>query len=140
MKGFKGFKGFTLIELMIVMVIIGILLALLLPGVFQGQQQAVKTQCANHLRQCGIALWSYAKDNSGTLPDNSDWVGGLTGGAYLNDDTVTKCPKTAAQYDETWSGTASLYSMNAATTLLVCSSVGTGGPHSITLYADGRVE
>jgi prepilin-type N-terminal cleavage/methylation domain-containing protein len=137
----KNLKGFTLIELMIVMVIIGILLSLLLPGVFQGRQQALKTQCANHLRQSGIALWSYAKDNDGNLPAADGWVAALTGGDYLDADTVTKCPVTTEEYDEEWTGTASLYAMTSADKLLTCDGTTEDVTyHEISVYADGHVE
>ena len=132
----KNLKGFTLIELMIVMVIIGILLSLLLPGVFQGRQQAIKTQCQNRLRQDGIALYSYAKDNDGTLPTAASWFTELTAGSspYLDTDTVTYCPKDGTTRYTAQYGTSNLYNLTSGSKLLDCSN------HNIDLYADGHVK
>ncbi len=61
-------KAFTLLELLVVIVIIGILAAILVPAIGRAREGARRAQCANNLRQIGIAWYLYLDDHDECSP------------------------------------------------------------------------
>lgn len=92
MKRFAG--GFTLIELLVALAIIGVLVAILLPAVQMARGAARRAECANKLRQIGLALHSYSK-SLGVFP-----FGG--GGC------VSRNPRARCEHWPVWSAHAML--------------------------------
>ena len=63
-------SGFTLIELLAVLAIIGTLIGLILPAVQRSREAGRKMQCANNLKQMGVALSNYEQAKKRFPPGN----------------------------------------------------------------------
>ena len=93
----RGWRcGFTLVELLVVVAVVGVLVALLLPAVQAARTAARRTECANHLKQLGLAIHLFIEAHDGAFPRThiaaqDSWI--ETTAPYLEDLSVVRtCP------------------------------------------------
>ena len=61
-------RGFTVVEILVVIAIMAILMAILVPVLEKGRENALAVKCASNLRQVGQAIAMNANDNHGAYP------------------------------------------------------------------------
>jgi prepilin-type N-terminal cleavage/methylation domain-containing protein len=103
-------RAFTLVELLVVIAIIGILVALLLPAIQAAREAARRTQCANSLRQQGVALQNH-HDSKKAYPFGVEMDGAIGTGGGLSTWAIEIMP-----YSEDQS-LQNLYDKKVSTTL-----------------------
>ena len=72
-RSYTKCRGFTLVEMLVVISIIGILMSLLVPAAMRAREQGRIVQCANNLKQLGLAMLNY-ETTFKTYPLNWGWA------------------------------------------------------------------
>jgi prepilin-type N-terminal cleavage/methylation domain-containing protein len=80
--------GFSLIEVLAVIMIIGLLIAILIPAIQQTRATARTAQCANNMRQIGLALHNYHEVHRVLPPGMFNFLGSDINSVTQSDGTV----------------------------------------------------
>src|SRR5207249_4174625 len=104
--------GFTLIELLVVIAIISVLIGLLLPAVQSVREAGRRIECANNLKQIGLACHNYHEAEGGLPPTRTEWDGGLSWAViilpYIEQDNFFRQWSILQRYDYTTAHPASV--------------------------------
>ena len=138
----RNIGGFTLVELLVVVAIIGILVALLLPAVQAAREAARRIQCANNLKQLGIALANF-ETTKGEYPiGNWGWEGnhwlGHTGFQQLFPFIEQSAMHEEVDYDLFFGGGAWGQTADKQVPVYQCPSDNTAGRAMFFFWHDAR--
>ncbi len=82
-------QGFTLVELFFVFLAVAFVFVLMVPGIRIIHNYKIKSECADNLRQIGLALYIYAREHKGSFPPD---IRTLYEEEYFTDWSILDCP------------------------------------------------
>jgi prepilin-type processing-associated H-X9-DG protein len=91
---FKTRGGFTLGELLVVFAVVFLLIAAFTPIIRFSNERMDKVECANNLREIGLAMYIYAREHDGRFPSS---LKTLYEENYLGDRRTMDCPAAHTQ-------------------------------------------
>jgi len=135
MRSHQTRQGFTLIELLVVIAIIAILIALLVPAVQKVREAAARIQCANNLKQFGLAIHNY----EGTLKvmPAARWkVGSVSHGMWIMLLPYVEQENVSKKYDMTqdWLSVTNQVARETPMGLMYCPS-SPNSPRGLSTYS-----
>ena len=134
-------EGFTLGELLLVFAVVILLVAAFTPFIRYSNERMARVDCANNVREIGLAVYIYAKGHDGRFPPSMKT---LYEEQYLGDKRIMDCPatRTVGTIDDPDYLYTSGLSARDTSTLVLVRDKKDNHPHGgeNALYVNGAVE
>ncbi len=114
----------------------GMAVAMLLPALNQARGRARQAECANNLKQIGLACHMYADEHNGQFPDKLE----VLAGDYLKDKDVLHCPSAPGRPDSLSYGYIRGLTSKDSDKVLAFDAEGNHRTGRNVLFGDGHVQ
>lgn len=123
-------RGFTIVDLLVTMAVIAVLISILSPSLSGVRESARQVVCRSNVRQIGLGLWMYARENAELLPSSVN-APGLANSNPWQTNTLRLSPAPAGTSG--WDGLGRLYIEEylPAPKLFYCPSHSGANPYSV---------